>query len=67
MIISYSMQVLNSTEEEGKVSGLTEDEFSVLQHEQGPLRKQEAKAYEATEWVDFDNKYMRHDDRCKGN
>ena len=25
------------------------------------LKEARAKAYEATEWVDFDNKYMRHD------
>ena len=25
------------------------------------LKEARAKAYEATEWVDFENKYMRHD------
>lgn len=27
----------------------------------GTLKEARARAYEATEWVDFDNKYMRHD------
>ena len=26
-----------------------------------PLKSSLANAYAATEWVDFDNKYMRHD------
>ena len=25
------------------------------------LKEARAKAYEAADWVDFDNKYMRHD------
>ena len=25
------------------------------------LKEARKKAYEATEWIDFDNKYMRHD------
>ena len=59
MIISYSMQVLKFNEEGkvvtngGRVLGVT-----ALGKD---LKEARAKAYEATEWVDFDNKYMRHD------
>ncbi len=54
MIISYSMQVLNSTKKArlvtngGRVLGVT-----ALGKD---LKEARAKAYEATEWVDFDNK-----------
>ena len=52
---------------------LTEDAINILKEEienrkiiirkqiNEDLKEARANAYKATEWIDFDNKYMRHD------
>ncbi len=39
----------------------TADVFLVLQPKEKHLKEARKNAYEATEWIDFANKYMRHD------
>ena len=41
--------------------GAPAEKFNTLTAKGDTLKEARAKAYEATEWVDFDNKYMRHD------